>query len=86
MIKIGYTPAFVRQYNKLDKGLQDEVKEKITLFRDKKNHATLKVHKLHGDLKKFSSFSVDYKTRIVFYWLDDSEALLEMVGDHDVYR
>lgn len=86
MIKIAYTPALVRQYNKLDKGLQDEVKEKITLFRDKKNHATLKVHKLHGDLKKFSSFSVDYKTRIVFYWLDDSEALLEMVGDHDVYR
>ena len=86
MIKIAYTPAFVRQYKKLDRDLQEEVRERIGSFRNKKNHDTLKVHKLHGDLKKFFSFSVNYKTRIVFYWLTTDEALLEAVGDHEVYR
>ena len=46
-MKISYKTTFIRQYNKLDKGLQEEILEKIELFKDKNNHIILKVHKLH---------------------------------------
>ena len=65
-MKISYKATFVRQYNKLDESLQEEVLEKIELFKNKENHTSLKVHKLHGRLKENFSFSVNYKFRIVF--------------------
>jgi plasmid maintenance system killer protein len=84
---IAFAPAFVRQYKHLPTGLQLEVKEKIALFRDPKNHRALKVHKLTGNLKEQFAFSVNYKTRIVFWYAKSKpkEAILVAVGDHDVY-
>lgn len=72
--------------NKLEKDLVDEVFEKIELFKDKKNHKILKVHKLHGRLAGCFSFSINYDHRIVFeYESDDSVIFLE-IGDHDLYK
>lgn len=66
-MEILYKPTFIRQFNKLEELLQDEIIEKIELFKDKKNHKQLKVHKLTGKLKDFYSFSVNYSYRIVFF-------------------
>ena len=71
---------------KLEKGLVEEVLEKIELFKDSENHKILKVHKLQGQLSDLHSFSVNYKIRVVFEYLSKNEAVLLMVGDHDVYR
>ena len=84
-MEILYKPTFIRQLNKLDKDLQNEVFEKIEIFKNKDNHLSLKVHKLHGELKDFYSFSVNYKIRIVFIWKDD-EIILVSIGDHDLYK
>ena len=67
--------------------LIEEALEKIELFRDSKNHENLKVHKLRGRLKEGYSFSVNYKIRIVFTYIDSKpkEAQLHAIGDHDVY-
>lgn len=86
MINIIYSPVFVKQFGKLDKDFQDEVIEKIELFKNKDNHLLLKVHKLHGELKEFYSFSVNYKIRIVFIWSKNDEVTLFAIGDHDVYK
>ncbi|MDO8564556.1 MAG: type II toxin-antitoxin system mRNA interferase toxin, RelE/StbE family [bacterium] len=86
MIRICFKPTFVRQFKKLDPLLQEEAFEKIELFKDPKNHGTLKVHKLHGPLKDRYSFSVNYKTRIVFNFLSETEAVLLTIGDHAIYR
>src|SRR3989344_4427648 len=67
MIKLIYAPVFVKQLKKLELALQDDVLEKIELFKDKKNHKILKVHKLHGKFTDCFSFYVNYNTRIVFY-------------------
>lgn len=85
-MKIAYTPAFVRQYNSLPNDLQKEVLEKTQLFKDRKNHKMLKVHKLHGRFASRYGFSIDYKNRIVFSYLTKEEVVFMAVGDHDIYK
>jgi len=85
-INVYYKPAFVRSLNKSPKGLQEEIIEKIDLFKDTENHGILKVHKLKGSLKKFYSLLVDYKNRVVFEYLSDDEVGLLAIGDHEVYK
>ena len=85
-IEIMFKPEFIRLYNKLPHELQGEVKEKIELFREARNHALLKVHKLHGRMKGSHSFSVNYRYRIVFEYESKNCAILMNVGDHDMYN
>ena len=85
MIEFIYAPAFIKQFNKLDKDLKREVLEKIELFKDKNNHSILKVHKLHGRFKESYSFYVNYKIRIIFMWFQNEVAFLA-IGDHDIYK
>jgi len=85
-VRIGYFPKFVRQYKVLDKDFREEIKEKVELLKDSRNHKSLKVHKLHGNFKGCYSFSVDYKTRIVFVYISKEEIVLLAIGDHDVYK
>ena len=86
MIKISYLPVFIRQFNKLENLLADEVVEKVELFKDQKNHDLLKVHKLHGRLKNRYSFYVNYKIRVVFCYVSKDEVALLAVGGHEVYQ
>lgn len=85
-MKIGYKPVFIRQFNKLSKNLQEEVLEKIELFKNKSNHKSLKVHKLNGHLNKSYSFSVNYKYRIIFDYVTKTEVNILAIGDHDIYN
>ena len=85
-MKIAYAPNFLRQYKKLPRGLQLEVKEKIDLFKSDPNHKFLKTHKLKGSLKNRWSFSVNYSYRIIFGHLTKDEVILLAVGDHSVYK
>ena len=84
-MKVSFKPTFIRQFKRLDFGLQQEVNEKIELLKDRENFAQLKVHKLHGRLAGRYSFSVNYKTRIVFCYLSKNEVALLAIGDHAVY-
>ncbi len=86
MITISYKASFVRQMNKLDRDLVDEVFEKIEFFKDVKQHNLLKVHKLHGKFSRCFSFSVNYKTRIVFEYENKQSVVFLVVGDHDIYK
>ncbi|TSC76743.1 MAG: RelE/StbE family addiction module toxin [Parcubacteria group bacterium Gr01-1014_29] len=86
MLTISFKPSFLRKMNGLDVALREEVIEKINLLKDIKNHRLLKVHKLHGPLAGAYSFSVNYKTRIVFEYVSKTEVALLSIGDHDVYN
>ena len=86
MIEVNFTSSFVRDFDCLENDLADEVVEKIELFKNRKNHKLLKVHKLHGPLSGKWSFSVNYKARIVFEYDSKDEVALLKIGDHDVYR
>ena len=84
-MKIAYTSKFVRLYKKLPSTLQEEVEQKIDLFKKDPTMLLLKVHKLHGKLAGRYSFSVNYSYRIVFTYLSTEEALFHAIGDHSMY-
>ena len=86
MVLVSFKASFIKQFNKLDKALALEVMEKIELFKNLENHRALRVHKLHGKLKTMWSFSVNYKTRIVFIYESKKEAVFLAIGDHDIYN
>lgn len=86
MVQVSYTPAFLRQFKKLEEILQEEAYEKIILFEENPKNPLLKVHKLKGQLKGRSSFAVNYKVRIVFLHASPKEVILLAIGDHDVYK
>ncbi len=85
MLEVAYTPKFIRAYKKLVPELQIEVKEAISLLQDQSKHSHIRVHKLHGRLADRYSFSVNYRTRVVFQFLSEGRVLLLMIGDHSVY-
>ena len=66
--------------------MQESAFKKIELFRNRKNHKRLEVHKLHGKYVGFFGFSIDRKNRIMFEWISDDEVRLHTVGDHDIYN
>ncbi|MCB9806065.1 type II toxin-antitoxin system mRNA interferase toxin, RelE/StbE family [Candidatus Nomurabacteria bacterium] len=85
MLEVFFSAKFIKQFGKLEVDLQDEVLEKVELFRIKNNHQTLKAHKLKGELKNYFSFSVNYKIRIIFKKEKDKYYLLT-ISDHDIYK
>lgn len=86
MFKINFSEGFIRIYSKFEKSLREEIKDKIKLLKDRANHRILKVHKLHGKFKNSYSFSVNYKIRIIFFFLSKKEIVLLDIGDHEVYE
>ena len=85
-MEVSFSPQFLKQYNSFGSSLQDEVYEKIELFKDKDNHKQLKVYKLKGKLRNKYGFSVNYKIRIVFTYLSKKEIVLLCLGGHDMYK
>jgi len=86
MLEINFLPKFIKKFNLLESTLQNEVLKSIELLKDRRNHSSLKVHKLHGPLKGSYSFSVNYKIRIIFQYISKKEAVLLTVGDHQIYK
>ncbi len=89
MIDVFYTKTFLKKFSKLNPLLQEEVYEKIELFRMRENHQKLKVHKLKKPFEGKYAFSVNYKIRVIFTYgeKDRNRVYLLTVGTHDqVYR
>lgn len=81
-----YSTGFKRAVKKLPKKLRDVLVEKGRLFTDDPFHPTLRTHKLVGLLSGFWSFSLDYRYRVIFEFVDKQKIMLHSVGDHSVYR
>ena len=86
MLSFVYAPIFVRQFKKLTPALQEEVLEKIEMFRDISNHKKLHVHKLNGRFKGRYSFSINYSFRLVFSYASKNTVNMLAIGDHDIYK
>ena len=84
-MKVKFYPRFIKQLNRLPLDLQEEALTKIDLFIENPHHPSLKSHKLHGRLREYHSFSVNYAYRIL-YKIKDNEAIFAEIGTHDLYK
>ena len=87
MIEVEYTRRFLRDLSKLTAVLQEEVLEKVELFKNERNHRQLRAHKLKGELRGKLSFSVNYSYRIMFECAAGTKktVILLTIGDHSIY-
>ena len=85
-MKILYIEKFEREYRKLPREFQEIAEKKEKVFRNNPFDPQLKTHKLHGVLKGFWAFSVNYKYRIIFEFVDGDTVRFYSIGDHDIYE
>jgi addiction module RelE/StbE family toxin len=86
MIKVFLDDGFKRSFKKIVKNnsdIKDKFKEKLELLINNPHHPFLKTHKLSGKLQDCLAFSVDYKTRVLFKFIDETSVLLIDIGSHD---
>lgn len=83
---VSLAPQFMRRFKKLDPQLKTEAREKISLFATDPQNPLLHAHALTGRLKGLYSFSVNYKTRVIYQPLNDTEVVLLAIGSHDIYK
>lgn len=86
MLKILYSPKFVRQYKKLPSAIKDLVEEQQEVFLNNPFEMGLKTHKLHGVFSGCYAFSINYSYRIIFEFFDNNTVTLLAVGKHDIYE
>jgi len=85
-MEIRYTKKFEREYKSIDHNLKLKAKIREALFRKNPFNKILKTHKLCGELADFWSFSIDFKNRIIFEFINDKTVIFHSIGNHDIYR
>jgi len=85
-MKIIYSLQFKQEYRRLPDNIKRKAEKKEKIFRENPFASQLKTHKLGGRLAEFWSFSIDYRYRIIFEFVDEKKVILHAVGDHSLYK
>lgn len=81
-----YSGHFKSQLKKYPQRQQRIIEQKLKLFIENPFEPSLKTHKLTGKLKDYWAFTVSYKQRILFEFVDDESVGLIDIGSHDIYK
>lgn len=88
-MQIIYSSKFIRNYKKLPDKIKRSAEEKEKIFLQNPFDPRLKTHKLHGKfrrkIEKYWSFSIGYKYRIVFRFIDKNTVRFYLIGTHRIY-
>lgn len=90
-MKIAWTPKSLRAFKRLirkNPQLRPLITKKLKQLEEDCFHASLRTHKLTGDLSDTWSCSIDYQYRILFEFIKNTETeentiLLLNIGSHD---
>ena len=85
-MKIIYTSQFVRGYKKLPRKIKLVAEKKEIIFRKNPFEISLDTHKLHGKLRQFWSFRINFDYRIVFEFYEKDIIYFHLAGSHSVYQ
>lgn len=85
-MEIIYSSHFARSLKKLPRSFKAEVNKQETTFRKNCFNPQLKTHKLKGKYKDLWSFSITYKHRIVFKFINKNIVYFIDIGDHSIYQ
>ena len=84
-MQILYSSKFAKEYKKLSNTIKFKAEKKEKIFRKDPFDKSLRTHKLSGKLQNFWAFSIDYKYRIIFEFIDNDTAHFHLVGNHSIY-
>lgn len=84
-MELFYTSRFLKSLRKLPSLVQNDVISSVEEFKNKNNHQRLNLHKLHGEMKMYHAFSVNFYYRVVIKISKDNVHFMD-VGTHDVYK
>jgi len=82
---IDFLPKFYKRWDQLPRDIQVKAQKKIELFQANPFHPSLRLHPLHGKLRKHWSISVDMKYRIILD-IDEDVAIFYSIGTHAIYE
>lgn len=86
-MEIHFSSHFLKAARKLTKHDQIQLSQCIELFRRNPFAPKLKTHALTGSMRGIWSFSVSYKIRVTYGYVNPKTALFFDVGSHgEVYR
>lgn len=85
-MKIYYSGKFSKEYKRLPVKIKILAEKQEKIFRRDPFDPKLKTHYLTGKLKGYLAFSVDYKHRIIFEFVEKDIVWFHSVGTHDIYR
>lgn len=83
---IHYSSKFVRSLKKIPPELKREIQKREVIFKNNCFDKKLKTHKLTGKLSGLWSFSLTYKHRVLFEFIDRNSVGFIDVGDHSIYE
>ncbi len=86
-----YEIIFGKKYEKVAKkffkkhsSLKEKYKKTIFLLKSNPYHPSLRLHKLKGALKEYSSISIDMEYRVIIdFIIVDNKIFLIDIGSHD---
>lgn len=85
-MKVRYSPRFKKRFKKLPQSIRESAIDKIELFINEPFHSSLDTHKLIGELDGFWAFSINYRYRIIFEFMNNGSVSFHTVGGHEIYK
>jgi len=83
---IEYSTSFVKNLKKLPKDIVEIAIKKEKVFKLNPLHPALRIHELHGKLKKLWSISLTKNYRMIFKRQKNGDILFISIGKHDIYK
>ncbi|MGI8420403.1 MAG: type II toxin-antitoxin system RelE/ParE family toxin [Candidatus Levyibacteriota bacterium] len=82
-MKVDFTKAFNKQFEKLPRKRQEKAKEAVAVFLRDVSTPSLRLHALKGEWLGFQSISAGGDMRLHFKMIDENTVLFVAVGSHN---
>lgn len=80
------TTQFKKSFRRLPRDIQKKTAEREKIFIANPFDPRLDTHKTKGRLKGLWSYSVDFRYRVLFRFIDEESVIYHNIGDHSIYE
>ncbi len=82
-MEVAYSKSFKKDFAKMQKKVQEQFFERLSLYLENPQHPLLRVHSLNGVYQGYQSFNVTADIRVIFTFRDNGDVLyIDMIGTH----
>lgn len=84
--EIIFSRSYLKAFSKLSINVRKLVLKKERGFRENCFDSKLKTHKLSGSLEGYYAYSVNYKYRVLFRFINKETVFFIDIDTHDIYK